>query len=179
MRRAKGLAKTRPFSCTVAGTVAVVAAGAGAGSVLGSGGTAGVSRGAPPAGGGLAANFSSSKNISRIFTERPIIPPKRSCADSATSIEARLSRLQHTSGELEGAITGKTDSELSRRPDVDSWAAKEIICHLRDVEELEELLEATYLRDDEAVSFDARVLRQQHEARGAQAIDDIHHVVHG
>ena len=55
---------------------------------------------------------------------------------SATSIEARLSRLQHTSGELGEAITGKTDSELSRRPDVHSWAAKEIICHLRGVEEL-------------------------------------------
>jgi hypothetical protein len=52
------------------------------------------------------------------------------------SIEMRLSRLRHTPGELARAISGKTDIELSRRPDARSWAAKEIVCHLRDVEEL-------------------------------------------
>jgi DinB superfamily len=54
----------------------------------------------------------------------------------ALSIETRLDRLRQTPRELERAISGKTDVELSRRPDAGSWAAKEIICHLRDVEEL-------------------------------------------
>jgi hypothetical protein len=55
---------------------------------------------------------------------------------SGVSIETHLRRLLQTPEELEGAIAGKTDSELSRRPDAHSWAAKEIVCHLRDVEEL-------------------------------------------
>ena len=55
---------------------------------------------------------------------------------SGLPIEARLSRLDQTPGELELAISGKTDSELSVRPDAHNWAAKEIVCHLRDVEEL-------------------------------------------
>lgn len=67
----------------------------------------------------------------------------------APSIEARLRRLRHTSGELEGAITGKTDSELSRRPGVNSWAAKEIVCHLRDVEELFQIRFHTVVALDE------------------------------
>jgi hypothetical protein len=68
---------------------------------------------------------------------------------SATSIEARLSRLQHTSGELQEAITGKTDSELSRRPDVDRGAARGIICHLRDVEGLFQIRFHTVVALDE------------------------------
>jgi hypothetical protein len=55
---------------------------------------------------------------------------------SVISIEARLSRLQHTPDELEQTIAGKSAAELSRRPEPHSWAAKEIVCHLRDVEEL-------------------------------------------
>jgi hypothetical protein len=51
-------------------------------------------------------------------------------------IETRLGRLQQTPEELGQAISGKTDAELSRRPDAHNWAAKEIVCHLRDVEEL-------------------------------------------
>ena len=68
---------------------------------------------------------------------------------SAVSIEARLSRLQQTSGELEQAIAGKSDSELARRPDTHNWAAKEIICHLRDVEELFQIRFHTVVALDE------------------------------
>ena len=50
------------------------------------------------------------------------------------SIEERLSRLQRTPGELESAIAGKSDAELGWRPDARNWSAKEIVCHLRDVE---------------------------------------------
>lgn len=55
---------------------------------------------------------------------------------SGLPIEVRLGRLDETHGELERAISGKTDKELSARPDAHNWAAKEIVCHLRDVEEL-------------------------------------------
>lgn len=68
---------------------------------------------------------------------------------SALSIEARLRRLQQTSGEIEQAIAGKSDAELSRRPWPDSWAAKEIVCHLRDVEELFQLRFHTVVALDE------------------------------
>jgi DinB family protein len=55
---------------------------------------------------------------------------------SALPIAARVDRLDRTPGELERAISGKTDQELSARPDANNWGAKEIVCHLRDVEEL-------------------------------------------
>src|SRR6266705_3627158 len=62
--------------------------------------------------------------------------PLRNTEYSGLPIEARLSYLDQTPGELERAISGKTDNELSARPDAHNWAAKEIVCHLRDVEEL-------------------------------------------
>jgi hypothetical protein len=64
-------------------------------------------------------------------------------------IEARLDRLQQTPGELGRAIFGKTDAELSRRPDAHNWAAKEIVCHLRDVEELFQIRFHTVVALDE------------------------------
>jgi hypothetical protein len=44
--------------------------------------------------------------------------------------------MAHTPDELADALRGKGDVELSRRPDATNWAAKEIVCHLRDIEEL-------------------------------------------
>ncbi len=49
--------------------------------------------------------------------------------------EARLARLARTPGELVAAIAGRSDDALSRRPDATNWAAKEVLCHLRDNEE--------------------------------------------
>ena len=49
--------------------------------------------------------------------------------------EQRLQRLTRTAGELSAAIKGQAESVLARRPDTKNWAAKEIICHLRDTEE--------------------------------------------
>lgn len=64
-------------------------------------------------------------------------------------IEARVSRLDQTPGELERAISGRTDDKLSARPDARNWAAKEIICHLRDVEELFQIRFHTIVALDE------------------------------
>jgi len=52
------------------------------------------------------------------------------------TVEERLQRLRRTPEDLARAIEGRTDEALSRRPDEGSWSAKEIICHLRDIEEL-------------------------------------------
>jgi hypothetical protein len=49
--------------------------------------------------------------------------------------EQRLVRLTRTATELAAAVKGQGDAALSRRPDAKNWAAKEVICHLRDTEE--------------------------------------------
>jgi DinB family protein len=49
--------------------------------------------------------------------------------------EQRMKRLERTADELAAAIRGQTDAALSRRPDSRNWAAKEVVCHLRDLEE--------------------------------------------
>ena len=51
------------------------------------------------------------------------------------STAQRLERLTRTADELAAAIKGRTDAVLSRRPDDKNWAAKEVVCHLRDTEE--------------------------------------------
>jgi len=50
--------------------------------------------------------------------------------------EQRMARLTRTADELAAAIKGRSDGVLSRRPDAKNWAAKEIVCHLRDTEEV-------------------------------------------
>jgi uncharacterized damage-inducible protein DinB len=51
------------------------------------------------------------------------------------SREERLARLARTADELAAAIAGQAESGLARRPDAKNWAAKEVVCHLRDTEE--------------------------------------------
>src|SRR5882672_981039 len=51
-------------------------------------------------------------------------------------LERRLARLAGTADELTEAIRNRSAAQLARRPDAASWSATEIICHLRDVEEL-------------------------------------------
>ncbi len=47
-----------------------------------------------------------------------------------------LDRLIRTPDDLAEAIRGRSEAALVRRPDWTAWAAKEIVCHLRDIEEL-------------------------------------------
>lgn len=51
-------------------------------------------------------------------------------------VAERLARLALTADELAAAIRSRDDAVLSRRPAPKAWAAKEIVCHLRDIEEL-------------------------------------------
>jgi uncharacterized damage-inducible protein DinB len=48
----------------------------------------------------------------------------------------RLARLTRTADDLAAAIRGQGEEVLSRRPDAKNWAAKEVVFHLRDTEEL-------------------------------------------
>ena len=47
----------------------------------------------------------------------------------------RMARLERTPDEVAAAIQGRDDSALSRRPEPGGWAAKEVVCHLRDIDE--------------------------------------------
>jgi hypothetical protein len=51
-------------------------------------------------------------------------------------LEERLARLARAADELAATIRGCDDASLSRRPEPKAWSAKEVICHLRDIEEL-------------------------------------------
>jgi hypothetical protein len=51
------------------------------------------------------------------------------------SVAERLARLARTADELTAAVRGRGDEVLCRRPDAKSWAATEVLCHLRDTEE--------------------------------------------
>jgi hypothetical protein len=51
-------------------------------------------------------------------------------------LEQRLSRITRTADDLAAAIRGQSEAALVRQPDAKNWAAKEVICHLRDTEEL-------------------------------------------
>ncbi len=48
----------------------------------------------------------------------------------------RLEHMTRTADDLAEAIRGQTEAVLVRRPDAKNWAAKEVICHLRDTEAL-------------------------------------------
>jgi hypothetical protein len=55
---------------------------------------------------------------------------------AARPLEQRLDRLRRTADDLATAIRGRSEAELGRRPDAANWSATEILCHLRDIEEL-------------------------------------------
>jgi hypothetical protein len=50
-------------------------------------------------------------------------------------LSERIARLERTADELAAAVQGRSDMVLSKRPDPKNWAAKEVVCHLRDTEE--------------------------------------------
>ena len=66
-------------------------------------------------------------------------------------VRDRVARLRSTPDEVARLLDGKDDRALSRRPDARSWAPKEIVCHLRDVEELFLVRFQTVLTIDEPV----------------------------
>ena len=55
---------------------------------------------------------------------------------SGLPLDERLKRLARTPDDLAAAIAGRDAAELARRPDAQNWSPTEIICHLRDIEEI-------------------------------------------
>ncbi len=51
-------------------------------------------------------------------------------------LEELMSKMEKGPDDFASAIRGVSEAVLSRRPDQKNWSAKEIICHLRDTEEL-------------------------------------------
>lgn len=60
-----------------------------------------------------------------------------------------VERMERTADDIAAAIRGRGDGLLGRRPAPKSWAAKEVVCHLRDIEELFLLRFRTMLALDE------------------------------
>jgi hypothetical protein len=56
--------------------------------------------------------------------------------DGMATLEEQLARMERTTGDFAAAIQGASEAALSKRPDARSWCAKEIVCHLRDTEEM-------------------------------------------
>ena len=52
------------------------------------------------------------------------------------SVEEMMAQMEKTPDEFAALIRGKSEALLSKRPDGKNWAAKEIICHMRDTDEL-------------------------------------------
>ncbi len=51
-------------------------------------------------------------------------------------VSQRLARLARTPADIAAALRGVDDALLSRRPAPTKWSAVEVVCHLRDIEEL-------------------------------------------
>jgi hypothetical protein len=54
----------------------------------------------------------------------------------AMSREEQVARMRRAPDDLAAAIRGQSEAALTKRPDEKNWAANEVVCHLRDVEEL-------------------------------------------
>jgi len=54
---------------------------------------------------------------------------------SMASVEEQMARMERAADDFERAIAGVDDALLSRRPDGANWSAREVICHVRDIEE--------------------------------------------
>jgi DinB superfamily len=79
--------------------------------------------------------------------------------------------MRRTAADLAAAIQGQHEAALVRRPDATSWAAKEIVCHLRDIEDLFLLrFEAIAAMDEPmllAAGMGARVLNLKPDGQAA------------
>ncbi len=64
-------------------------------------------------------------------------------------LEQRLGRMSRTADDLAAAIRGQSGAALVRRPDGKNWAANEVICHLRDIEEVYFVRFHTMLSNDD------------------------------
>lgn len=53
-----------------------------------------------------------------------------------STLDQALQRIRRTADDLAAALGTKPEATLSKRPAENAWAATEVVCHLRDTEEL-------------------------------------------
>lgn len=87
----------------------------------------------------------------------PATPSSWSSADAwfVRTPDDRLARLARTPDEVGAAIAGHGAGALGRRPAPEAWAPVEVICHLRDAEEMFGQRVETILANDEPALPDA------------------------
>src|SRR6266446_939834 len=51
------------------------------------------------------------------------------------SLDEQMARMERTAHDFAAAIKGASDAQLSKRPDDKNWSAKEVVCHVRDIED--------------------------------------------
>jgi hypothetical protein len=98
------------------------------------------------------------KRESSLF--RQLVPEPRATGASveawfARPPDERLARLARTPDEVGAAIAGREARGLARRPAPGAWAPVEVVCHLRDAEEMFGQRFETILGNDEPVLPDA------------------------
>jgi len=77
------------------------------------------------------------------------LSPMSADAWFAAPADARLARLARMPDQVAAALDGRREAALGRRPAPEAWAPTEIVCHLRDAEELFGARVATILENDE------------------------------
>ena len=92
------------------------------------------------------------KRESSLFKQ--LVPEPRPPASSVESwfersADERMARLARTPDEIVAALGGRRMAMLGRRPAPEAWSATEIVCHLRDIEEVFADRVATIVANDE------------------------------
>jgi hypothetical protein len=98
------------------------------------------------------------KRESSLFHQ--LVAERRAAASSvdawfARAPDERLARLARTPDQVGAAIAGRGERLLARRPAPDAWAPVEVVCHLRDAEEMFGQRFETILANDEPALPDA------------------------
>jgi uncharacterized damage-inducible protein DinB len=79
------------------------------------------------------------KRESSLFHQ--LVPSKEDAMHTYAEVGAmprdeQVDRMRRAPDDLAAAIRGQSEAVLTKRPDETNWAANEVLCHLRDVEEL-------------------------------------------
>jgi len=51
------------------------------------------------------------------------------------TLDEQLARMERTVNDYAAVVKNVSDAQLTKRPDPKSWSAKEVVCHVRDIEE--------------------------------------------
>ena len=51
------------------------------------------------------------------------------------TLDEQLARMERTVNDYAAVVKNVSDAQLTKRPDPKNWSAKEVVCHVRDIEE--------------------------------------------